>query len=100
MAEVVRVILEAGPKISEQEAVGDLEEFRGALERLEACHRNSKGSHPITLRSVFGGIAVASPRLRSCPCQEEARAPSARWRILCPSTRSRSSCFWKRNGPI
>lgn len=36
MAEVVRVILEAGPKISVQEAVGDLEEFQDSLERLEA----------------------------------------------------------------
>ena len=37
-----------------------------------AKNRDSKGSHPITLRSVFGAIAVASPRLRSCPCQETA----------------------------
>lgn len=36
MAEAARVILEAGPKISVQEAVGDLEEFRDSLERLEA----------------------------------------------------------------
>ena len=36
MAEVARVLLEAGPKISVQEAVGDLEEFRDSLERLEA----------------------------------------------------------------
>lgn len=37
-----------------------------------ARNRDSKGSHPITLRSVFGAIAVASPRLHSCACQEAA----------------------------
>lgn len=35
-----------------------------------ARNRDSKGSHPIALKSVFGAIAVASPRFHSCPCQE------------------------------
>ncbi len=30
-----------------------------------------KGSHTITFRTLFGNIALASPRLRTCPCQPQ-----------------------------
>ena len=44
------------------------------VERCKACGRalSKKGSHTILCRTVFGKIALFSPRLRRCACDGEA----------------------------
>ncbi len=39
--------------------------------RCEACgaRRHSKGSHPIIFMTLYGDVAISSPRLHRCPCQ-------------------------------
>lgn len=52
------------------------EQIAGYLRQQRHCpqcakNRKSKGARRITLRTLFGSIAVASPRLHSCLCQVE-----------------------------
>jgi hypothetical protein len=55
--------------------------------------RHSKGNHTLSLRTVFGQIAVRSSRLHHCSADRIKPRPSVHWLRCFPSTSPRSCCF-------
>ena len=62
--------------------------------------RTGKGHHDLPLRTVFGKVTVASPRLRIVIASRTTARASVPWRRFCPSEPRQSCCFWRPNGHL
>ena len=60
--------------------------------------RGVKDHKTIVFRTAFGKLELASPRLRSCPCQRGGRASTSPLWSCCPSTPHPSCCTWRASG--
>jgi len=62
--------------------------------------RHSKGHHDLPLRTVFGKVTVASPRLLHCDCQPHQTKSFSPLAQALPERTTPEMRFWRPNGHL